>query len=142
MSVSPRCAARCRRSRTLITLAGQHVLVESGMAYLGSCTTPVVPELGGKGMRKPPSLMSSWAPTRSTHTLVRDNSRSFRRNSPPSLGFPLPSGHGGENHNHNCLMSIAPPVAFDLTRSAANCFRHRLIRTIIPRVHSACGLRG
>jgi hypothetical protein len=56
----------------LIGLVGEHALVESGMPGLGSCATLVVPELGGKGRRKTPSLRSSKAPTRSTHAFVRD----------------------------------------------------------------------
>jgi hypothetical protein len=34
---------------TLIREAGQHDLVEADLPNLGSCATPVVPELGGKG---------------------------------------------------------------------------------------------
>jgi hypothetical protein len=96
MSLSPRCAARSRRSRAVIILVGQHVLAESGLPDLGSCATLVVPEMGGEGKRKKPSLTLSKAPTRSTHTLVGDYSRSSRRSSPPSIGFPRPSGYGGE----------------------------------------------
>ena len=48
MSLSPRCAARSRRSRALVIRASKHVLVESGMPYLGSCAIPAVPELEGK----------------------------------------------------------------------------------------------
>jgi hypothetical protein len=116
------------------------VLVESGMPDLGSCATPVVPGLGGKGMRKTPSLRPSKAPTRSTHTLVRDNSRSSHRRAPPSIGFPLSSGHGGENHSHNWSPSIAPPIASAMSRSVVTCLRHRLILTK-PHVPSPCGLR-
>jgi hypothetical protein len=58
-------------------------------------------------------------------------------------GSPIPSGQGDDNHSHNWMPSIAPPVAFVLSRSAANCFRHRLIRTIPPVpslvVHAANG---
>jgi hypothetical protein len=96
----------------------------------------------GHGERRhanPPSLMSK-APTRSTHTLVRDNCRSSRRNSPPSISFPLPSGQGGESRTHNGLPYIGPPFAYALSRSAAIYFRHRLIRTI-PPVPSPCGKR-
>jgi hypothetical protein len=48
LPLSPRCAARSRRSRALISLIGQHVLVESGLLDLGLYATPVVPELGGE----------------------------------------------------------------------------------------------
>jgi hypothetical protein len=51
----------------LIILAGRHVLVESGLHDLGSYVTPVVPEFGGEG-------------------------KLSRRNSPPSISFPVPSG--------------------------------------------------
>jgi hypothetical protein len=49
VSLSPRCAAhsRARRSRALISLACQLVLVKSGMLDLRSCATSVVLELGG-----------------------------------------------------------------------------------------------
>jgi hypothetical protein len=128
-------------SRGLIILARHHVIVELGMPYLSFFATPVVPELGGKGRRKIPSLRSSKAPTRSTHTLVRDNSHYCRRNFPPNMGFPLPSGREGEQHSHKWLPSIAPPVASYMSRSAASCFRLRFIRTILP-VPSSCGLHG
>jgi hypothetical protein len=39
---------------SLITKAGQHELVETSLPDLGSCATPVVPEMGGKGRRKTP----------------------------------------------------------------------------------------
>jgi hypothetical protein len=52
--------------------------------------------MGGKYGRNPPSLKSSKAPPRSTPTLVRDNSRSSRRNPPPSIGFPSLRGWGEE----------------------------------------------
>jgi hypothetical protein len=39
---------------SLISKAGQHELVEANLPNLGSCATPVVPELGGKGRRKTP----------------------------------------------------------------------------------------
>jgi hypothetical protein len=39
MSLSPRCAARSRRSRTLIILYDELVLVQSGMPDLGSCAS-------------------------------------------------------------------------------------------------------
>jgi hypothetical protein len=93
MSHSPRCAARSIRSGPLIILACQLVMVELGLLDLGSCATPVVPELRGEGMREKPSLRSSKAPTRSTHTLVRGSSRSSRCNSPStSICFPSLSG--------------------------------------------------
>jgi hypothetical protein len=49
-----------RRSRALIILACQLVLVESGMHDLGSCATPVVPEPmnGGKGRVNLPSPLA------------------------------------------------------------------------------------
>jgi hypothetical protein len=47
MSLSPKCAARSRRSRALIILLDQPLLVELGMPAVGSCATPVVPEFGG-----------------------------------------------------------------------------------------------
>jgi hypothetical protein len=47
---SPRWAARSRRSRVLIILASQLVMVELGMLDLGACATPVVQEQGGEGM--------------------------------------------------------------------------------------------
>jgi hypothetical protein len=50
MSLSPRCAARSRRSRALISLNGHHVLVESCVHDLGSCATPIVLERGGEGV--------------------------------------------------------------------------------------------
>jgi hypothetical protein len=125
----------------LIILARHHVIVELGKPYLSSFATPVVPELGGKGRRKSPSLKSSKVPTRSTHTLVRDNSRYCRRKFPPNIGFPLPWGRGGEQHSHKWLPSIAPPVASYMSRSAASCFRLRFIRKIRP-VLSSCGLHG
>jgi hypothetical protein len=53
MSLSPRCAARSRRLRVLIILAGQRVWVLSGMHGLGSCATPGVLELGGKASETP-----------------------------------------------------------------------------------------
>jgi hypothetical protein len=56
----------------LIILASQHVVVELGLHELTSSATLVVPEMGGKDMRRNISLRSSNAPTRSTHTLVRD----------------------------------------------------------------------
>jgi hypothetical protein len=132
MSLSSRCAARSRRSRALIILIGQHVLAESCVLDPDSCATPVVPELGRKGMQKIPSLISSKAPTRSTHTLVRDNSRPSRRIPPPSISSPLSSGQRGENHSHNSFPYVAPRVASVMCRSVANCFRHRMIRTIPP----------
>jgi hypothetical protein len=67
------------------------VLVESGLPDLCSCATPVVPELGGKDGRKPPSFNSSTVPSRATHTPVRDRCSS-RCSLPPSLVFPPPSG--------------------------------------------------
>jgi hypothetical protein len=139
MSVSPRCAARSRRSRAFISLASQHVLVESSMHDLGSCAAPVVPDLGGKCRRKAPSLKSSKAPTRSTHILVRDNSLSSRRSPPPRIGFLLPSWQGGGNHSHKWLPSVAPPVALVMSWSVAKCSRDRLIRAIHP-IPSPCGL--
>jgi hypothetical protein len=56
MSLSPRCAARSRRSKALISLVGPPVLVESGMLDLGSCATPVVPEMGERHKENPPHL--------------------------------------------------------------------------------------
>jgi hypothetical protein len=35
-------------------MARQHEMVETSLPYLGSCATPVGPELGGEGMRKKP----------------------------------------------------------------------------------------
>jgi hypothetical protein len=67
-----------------------------------SYATPVVPELRGEGMRKILSLKSSTAPSRSTHTLVRDISRSSCRRCPPSIGFPLPSGKWGSYPPGTC----------------------------------------
>jgi hypothetical protein len=78
----------------LISQVGQHVLVESGLLDICSCATPVLPELGGEGMRKKPSLRPSTVPSRSTHTLVRDNRCSSRQSSHPSLVFLPPSGAG------------------------------------------------
>jgi hypothetical protein len=52
--------------------AGEQVVVELGLLDLGSYATSVVPELGGEGLRNNRSLRSSKAPTRSTHTVVRD----------------------------------------------------------------------
>jgi hypothetical protein len=54
VSLSPRGVFRSRRSRVLIILARQRVWVESSLPDLGSSANPVVPELGGNGMRKPP----------------------------------------------------------------------------------------
>ena len=73
-----------------ISKAGQHELVESNMPDLGFCATPVVPEVGGKAGEKTPSLRSSSDSSRSVLNPVRDigdSSRSFRRDSPPSLAF-------------------------------------------------------
>jgi hypothetical protein len=131
MSLSPECVSRSRRSRVMIILAGQRVSVESCLPNLGSFATPVVPK----------ALMSLYVPTRSKHTLVRDNSRSSRRYSPPCIGFLLPSGQGGEKHSHNSLPFVALPVASVMSRAGASYFRHRLIRTI-PPVPSPCGLCG
>jgi hypothetical protein len=39
---------------TLISDASQLVLVEADLPDLGSCATPVVPELGGKACENPP----------------------------------------------------------------------------------------
>jgi hypothetical protein len=88
----------------------------------------------GEGRRENPSLMSSKAPSRSTHTLVRDNSRSSRRNSPPSVDFPLPSGQWGEYRIHSRLPSVPPPIAFVMSRSAVICFRYRMIRKNTARI--------
>jgi hypothetical protein len=49
-----KCAARSRRSRALVIRVSKHVLVESGMPYLYSCATRVVPEFGKEIGRKPP----------------------------------------------------------------------------------------
>jgi hypothetical protein len=54
MSLSLRCAARSRRSRSVINLVSNNVLVEPGIHDLGSFATLVVPELGEEGMRKYP----------------------------------------------------------------------------------------
>jgi hypothetical protein len=140
MLLSPRCTARSDRSRAMIILVGQRVIVGLGLPHLGSCATHVFPEPGEKERRKTPWLRSSEAPTRSIHTLVRDNSRSFRRSSPPSMGFFLPSRQGGEHHSHKWLPYVAPPAAHVLPRSVTICFRHRLIRKM-PPVPSAYGLR-
>jgi hypothetical protein len=73
----------------MLSIVGQHVLVELGMPDLGLCAaTPVMPEEeeepgGGEACEKS-SLMSSKAPTRSTHTFVRDNSRSYLTLQPSS----------------------------------------------------------
>jgi hypothetical protein len=48
----------------------------------------------GQGRRKNASLRSSTVPTRPMLIPVRDISCSSRRNSPPSLVFPPPSGDG------------------------------------------------
>jgi hypothetical protein len=85
MSISPRCAARSRRSRALVILDGMPMMVDLGMPNLGSCATLVVPELmgrGGEAGEKPPP-MPLEAPARCTHTLVRSNSHSSRRRYPP-----------------------------------------------------------
>jgi hypothetical protein len=100
--LSLRCAALSRRSRALTILVGQHESVDLGMLDLDSYTTPVVPDMGGKGKRKTPSLRSSKAPSRSTHTLVRDSSRSSRRSPPPSTGFSLPPGRGEKTTAATC----------------------------------------
>jgi hypothetical protein len=42
LSLSPRCAARSRRSRALIILAGRPLTIELGVRDLGSRATPVV----------------------------------------------------------------------------------------------------
>jgi hypothetical protein len=109
------------------------MMVELGMPDLGFCATPVVPETGGKTREKSPS--SGCRRPR----LVRGDSRSSRRNSPPSIDFPLPSGQGEEHRSHNSMPYVAPPVASVMSRSATICFRHRLIRSI-PPVSSPCGL--
>jgi hypothetical protein len=109
------------------------------MPDLGSCATPVVSKLGGEASRNP-LFRSSKEPTRSTHTLVRDNSRSSRRNSPLMIGFPLPSGPGGGSHSYKWLPSIAHPVALVMSRSVVISFRHRMVPTI-PPVPYPCGLR-
>jgi hypothetical protein len=79
---------------SLISKAGQRELVESYMPDLGSCATPVVPEIGGKSGEIPPSLRSSSVPSRSVLNPVRDISRSSRRDSPPSLAFFPHAGAG------------------------------------------------
>jgi hypothetical protein len=105
--LSPRCTARSRRSRALISLVGQHVLVELGI----SCATLVVPEMGGEGKQKiTPFFRSSKAPSRSTRTLVRDNSWSSRRSRPPSIGLSLPPGRGKKTiATTGCHLSLPMP---------------------------------
>jgi hypothetical protein len=141
MSLSPRCAARSGRSRALIILFGQHVVVELGMPRPRLRYDSGSAGVEGQGKRKNPSLWSSKAPSRSIHTLVRDISYSSRPNFPPSICAPLLSGQGGEHHSHNRLSLVAPPVASAMSRSTVGCFRHRLIRKI-QYVPSPCGLRS
>jgi hypothetical protein len=57
LTLSPRCAARSRRSRALFILVGQRVVVELGMPDLGTYTTLVVPELGGKANEPLPHVV-------------------------------------------------------------------------------------
>ena len=78
----------------LVNKGGQLVLVVADLHDRWSCATPVVPELGGKVGRNPPSLRSSTVPSRSVHIPVRVNSYSSRRSSPPSRVFSPPSGDG------------------------------------------------
>jgi hypothetical protein len=77
MPLSPRCVAFFRRSRTLVILVDQLVIVELGMPNLFYCATPAVPELGGKGMRKNPSSCSRMPrldPRTSTSEIIADPS--------------------------------------------------------------------
>jgi hypothetical protein len=82
---------------SLISKAGQHKLVELNLPDLGSCATPVKPEVGGKAIENPPSHRSSSDSSRSVLVPVRDigdSSRSSRRDSPSSLAFSPPAGAG------------------------------------------------
>jgi hypothetical protein len=94
-SLTQGCAARHRRLEALIRQVGRFVLVDYGLPNLGSCATPVVPELGwGRWAENPLGEVVAGLHSihDSTNTLVRDTNRSSRRSGPPSKGFPFPSG--------------------------------------------------
>jgi hypothetical protein len=69
MSLSPRCAPRSRRSRALIILAGEIVMVELSLLDLGSCATPVVPEIGGGKFGERPRRLGRRKP-RPDHSTI------------------------------------------------------------------------
>ena len=63
--MDPNPTKKWRIQSLLISNAFRLELVEASLPDLGSCATPVVPELGGKADEKPPSHRSSSVPPRS-----------------------------------------------------------------------------
>jgi hypothetical protein len=122
MSLSPRCATCSRYSRVLTGRVG----CGSGLPGQAHVRLRSYRSLGRKACEvgsRPDAIHAHPRPR------YIDNSRSSRRSSPPILGFPFR------------LPYVAPPVASVLSRAAASCLWHRLIRTILP-VSPPCGLCG
>jgi hypothetical protein len=92
----------------------------------------------GKDMRKTSSLKSSRAPTRSTHTLVRD--KTSRRSYPPSIGSPLSLGRDRGTPQRQMVAVCRCPRRVCHVPVGCQCFRHRVIREI-PPIPSPCGSR-
>jgi hypothetical protein len=69
---------------------------------------------------------SSTAPSRSTHTIVRDKRCSSRRSWPPSTGFPSPSGQGEKTIGVTSISLPPLPTRRSCPGRIARCFRHHL----------------
>jgi hypothetical protein len=136
MVLSPRSTAR---SSTPLgdddqpKLVGRRVRFETCLPDPSSCPTPVVPEQRGTGMRKPPSLMSSKVPARSTQTPVRDKCCCSRRSDPPGVDFPSPSEQREEiiDAGSSIRVSLLPARRF-FPFAGATIIRHQLNRKILP----------
>jgi hypothetical protein len=112
-SLSPRCAARSRRSRALISLTGQHAVVESGLPNLGSCADVRLRSCRswcGKACEKTLAHVVEGLDSIHAHPKpVRNNSRSSRRNSPPSICFfPFRGRRRKTIATNGCRLSLLP----------------------------------